>query len=120
MTLLDVRRWLPRPALVEAFGEVGHLGFVQCLVCRVGPPFFWVLVHSTTIHIKNLNIRQSVGAWIHAAALGRDAGKGVFTRPPPQTLIVEASFNQGALTGVRTRGWVEICLGRWGPTEMII
>lgn len=80
-------------------------------------PLFWVLVHSTTLNIQNLNVRQSVGAWIHAAALGRDAGKGVFTRPPPQTLIVEASFNQGVLTGVRV-----MCIRAWvggGQSNMI-
>lgn len=55
---------------------------------------------NTRTHIR-IPEQQSVGAWIHAAALGRDAGKGVFTRPPPQTLIVEASFNQNRVTVVR-------------------
>lgn len=54
---------------------------------------------------------QSVGAWIHAAAHGRDAGKGVFTRPPPQTLIVEASFNQGRVTAVRDWAMNEFVFG---------
>lgn len=63
-----------------------------------------VTLFMTKSRIYSCAGRQGTGTWIFEAAQGQDRSP-VFKRPPPSTLITEASFN-----GATTVTQIKVCL----------